>query len=100
MAIVDMVLSGSKNAEVKKTYQEIVKENLDTAGFKYIQTPMSVVVEGELEGIMAMVKKIQEEIADAGYGRVFSILRIDDRRDKKGTMEQKLNSVRTKTEKM
>ncbi len=59
MAIVDMVLSGSKNAEVKKTHQEIVKENLETSGFKYIQTPMSVVVEGELDDIMAMVKKIQ-----------------------------------------
>lgn len=96
MAIVDVSISGSKNGEVKEKYFDIVKNNIETSGFKYIQTPMSTVIEGDLDAVLKLVRKIQEDIISAGYGRTYSIIKIDDRRDKKGTMEQKLNSVNSK----
>ncbi len=96
MAIVDVSISGSRNGEVKQKALDIVKENIKNSGFKYIETPMSNVIEGDLDKILKLVRKIQEEIISAGYGRTYSIIKIDDRRDKKGTMEQKLNSVNSK----
>jgi uncharacterized protein (TIGR00106 family) len=96
MAIVDVSISGSRNGEVKQKALDIVKNNIKSSGFKYIETPMSTVIEGDLDEILKLVRTIQEEIISAGYGRTYSILRIDDRRDKKGTMEQKLNSVNSK----
>lgn len=96
MAIVDVSISGSRNGEVKQKALDIVKENIKNSGFKYIETPMSNVIEGDLDEILKLVRKIQEEIIQAGYGRTYSIIKIDDRRDKKGTMEQKLNSVNSK----
>lgn len=96
MAIVDVSISGSRNGEVKQKALDIVKENIKNSGFKYIETPMSNVIEGDLDEILKLVRKIQEEIISAGYGRTYSIIKIDDRRDKKGTMEQKLNSVNSK----
>jgi uncharacterized protein (TIGR00106 family) len=96
MAIVDMSISGSRNAEVETASSEIVKNNVEQSGFKYITTPMSTIVEGDLDEIMKLVRKIQEDIVAAGYGRVYSVIRIDDRRDKKGSFEQKLNSVNSK----
>ncbi len=96
MAIVDVSISGSRNAEVKEKAFDIVKNNIESSGFKYIETPMSTVIEGDLDEILKLVRKIQEEIISAGYGRTYSIIKIDDRRDKKGTMAQKLNSVNSK----
>ncbi|MEL7569030.1 MAG: MTH1187 family thiamine-binding protein [Eubacteriaceae bacterium] len=96
MAIVDVSISGSRNGEVKQKALDIVKNNIENSGFKYIETPMSNVIEGDLDEILKLVRKIQEEIIAAGYGRTYSIIKIDDRRDKKGTLEQKLNSVNSK----
>ena len=96
MAIVDVSISGSRNGEVKQKALDIVKNNIKNSGFKFIETPMSNVIEGDLDEILKLVRKIQEEIISAGYGRTYSIIKIDDRRDKKGTMEQKLNSVNSK----
>jgi len=96
MAIVDVTISGSKNGEVKAKSADIVKSNIEASGFKYIHTPLSTVIEGDLDEIIKLIRKIQEEIISAGYGRTYSVIRIDDRRDKKGTMEQKLHSVKSK----
>ena len=99
MAIVDVSISGSRNGEVKQKALDIVKNNIKNSGYKFIETPMSNVIEGDLDEILKLVRKIQEEIISAGYGRTYSIIKIDDRRDKKGTMEQKLNSVNSKMNK-
>lgn len=63
---------------------------------KYMLNPMGTVMEGNIDEIFALVRKIQEDVFDKGVDRVYSIIKVDDRRDKVASMEQKLASVKSK----
>lgn len=65
-------------------------------GVKYQLTPMGTVIEGELPKVMEIVMKIHEQPFLAGALRVSTSIRIDDRRDKVGTMESKVLAVQDK----
>lgn len=62
----------------------------------YQLTPMGTVIEGELDKIFEVVKKLHQVPFDSGALRVSTSLKIDDRRDKTASMDQKLNSVNKK----
>ncbi|WAW14397.1 MTH1187 family thiamine-binding protein [Peptostreptococcus equinus] len=66
---------------------------------KYMLNPMGTVMEGDIDEIFALIRKIQEDVFDKGIERVYSIIKVDDRRDKQASMEQKLASVRKRLEK-
>ena len=63
---------------------------------KYLLNPMGTVMEGDIDEIFALIRRSQEDVFDKGVGRVYSIIKVDDRRDKQATMEQKLASVKAK----
>lgn len=63
---------------------------------RYQLTPMSTVLEGELDELLAIVRRLHEVPFDQGALRVSTTVTIDDRRDKPGTMAQKLRSVEEK----
>lgn len=66
---------------------------------KYMLNPMGTVMEGDIDEIFAVIRKIQEDVFDKGIERVYSIIKVDDRRDKPASMEQKLASVKKRLEK-
>ena len=59
-------------------------------------TPMSTILEGEMDEVLQAVKAMHEVPFRMGAMRVSTTLRIDDRRDKKITMEGKLAAVKSK----
>lgn len=59
-------------------------------------TPMSTILEGEMEEVLDAVKAMHEVPFRMGALRVSTTLRIDDRRDKPVTMAGKLAAVREK----
>jgi len=63
------------------------------SGLKYQLTPMGTILEGELDDIFALVRKMHESPFNAGAQRVSTLIKIDDRRDREHTMERKLKSV-------
>jgi uncharacterized protein (TIGR00106 family) len=65
---------------------------------KLVLTPMGSVLEGDLDIILAAVRKMHEVPFDNGAMRVTTTIRIDDRRDKSASIEQKLKSVQEKTD--
>ena len=67
----------------------LVKES----GLKYQLTPMGTILEGELDDIFALVRRMHESPFNAGAQRVSTLIKIDDRRDREHTMERKLRSV-------
>ncbi len=79
-------------------YVAAVYEVLEQAGeqIKYQLTPMSTIIEGELDHLLAIVRRMHEVPFENGAMRVSTSITIDDRRDKIGTMEQKLRSVEDK----
>ncbi|OWZ84523.1 MTH1187 family thiamine-binding protein [Natranaerobius trueperi] len=66
---------------------------------KYTLTPMGTILEGDLNDCMKLVRKMHETPFQVGAERVTTQIKIDDRRDVNGTMEQKLDSVKTKINK-
>ena len=64
-------------------------------GIKYEVTAMGTILESDsLSKIFDATKEMSEAVHNLGVGRVEVILKIDSRRDKDKTMQEKLNSVK------
>ncbi|AEG59401.1 protein of unknown function DUF77 [Desulforamulus ruminis DSM 2154] len=59
-------------------------------------TPMGTVIEGDLNRVLELVRRMHEQPFLAGASRVNTSIRIDDRRDKQGTMAGKMAAVEEK----
>ena len=57
--------------------------------------PMFTTLEGDLDAIFALIRRMQEAVFEAGAVRVGTVLKIDDRRDKVATMADKVSSARS-----
>ncbi len=76
-------------AEVEKALKRFPK-------VKSMLTPMSTVLEGEMDEVLEAVKAMHEVPFRMGAMRVSTTLRVDDRRDKEITMAGKLAAVKDK----
>jgi len=65
-------------------------------GIRYRLTPMSTVVEGELETIIDAAVRLHRVPFGEGAARVLTTIMIDDRTDKPLTMDGKIASVQEK----
>lgn len=63
---------------------------------QFQMTPMSTIIEGELQDLFQVLRRLHEAPFQHGAQRVSTSIKIDDRRDKNASMEQKLRSVRDK----
>ncbi|TMV50974.1 MTH1187 family thiamine-binding protein [Paenibacillus mesophilus] len=59
----------------------------------YQLTPMSTIIEGELTDLLEVVRRLHESPFVQGADRVCTTIKIDDRRDRPSSMEQKMKSV-------
>lgn len=66
---------------------------LDESGLTHTLTPMGSVLEGPLDEILEVVRKVHEIPFSQGVLRVSTRLTIDDRRDKEITAQGKVESV-------
>ncbi|ACV64000.1 protein of unknown function DUF77 [Desulfofarcimen acetoxidans DSM 771] len=62
----------------------------------YQLTPMGTIIEGELDAVLSVVRRMHEEPFNSGVERVVTSIRIDDRRDQALTMQGKMASVKNK----
>ena len=60
---------------------------------EYELTPMGTIIEGEIDDLLVAIRKLHEVPFAKGAERVTTNIKIDDRRDKEASTEQKLNSV-------
>jgi uncharacterized protein (TIGR00106 family) len=67
-----------------------------TETIRYQMTPMSTIIEGELDELFTVIQRLHEVPFAHGAARVSTSIKIDDRRDQKGSMEQKMMSVQQK----
>ncbi|KAA0549425.1 MTH1187 family thiamine-binding protein [Bacillus sp. BGMRC 2118] len=99
MAIVDVTVIpiGTDTPSVSQYVAEIqgiLKEYEQQGKISYQLTPMSTLIEGELPDLFDVIQAIHESPFQNGIQRVATNIRIDDRRDKKVKMNDKLESVR------
>lgn len=95
MAIVEVSITplGTATPSVSKYVAQAHKVLVETEGLKVQLTPMSTVLEGDLDLILKAVRQAQEAVFAAGAQRVSTAMKIDDRRDRTGTMEEKVRAV-------
>jgi uncharacterized protein (TIGR00106 family) len=62
---------------------------------RYELTAMGTIVEADrVEDLLEAARKLHESVFDAGAMRVLTAIKIDDRRDRKVSIEGKVKSVR------
>jgi uncharacterized protein (TIGR00106 family) len=101
MAIVDVTVIpiGTKSPSVSDyvaNIQQILMGYKEEGKINYQLTPMNTIIEGELSTLFEVVQAIHEAPFSQGIERVATSIRIDDRRDKKVKMADKLQSVHVK----
>jgi len=74
----------------------LLLEPLKRSELNYTLTAMGTIIEGDLEEVMKCVLKMHEILFHRGIGRVYTTIKIDDRRDKPITIESKVRSVVSK----
>lgn len=98
MAIVEVsiVPVGTGSTGISSYVAGCVKVLQDEKDLRYQLTPMGTVIEGDLDLIFSAIRKMHEQPFISGAGRVLTTIRVDDRRDRKATMNGKVAAVEQK----
>ena len=94
IAEVTVVPLGTGSASLSAYVAEVEKVLIKFPRLKSMLTPMSTILEGDMDEVIAAVKAMHEAPFRLGALRVSTTLRIDDRRDKPLTMAGKLAAVK------
>jgi len=88
---------GTESTSVSKYVVEAVKTLKKYGNLRFQVTPMDTVIEGnDLSKILEAILEAHEAVFKAGAQRVITSIKIDDRRDKKETMDYKVKAVKEK----
>jgi uncharacterized protein (TIGR00106 family) len=98
MAIVEVsvVPLGTKTPSVSQYVARAIGILNRETGLKHQTTAMGTIIEGDVDKILAAVRKMHEEVFQEGAARVITTIKIDDRRDKVQSAKGKLESVKNK----
>lgn len=98
MAIVELTIApmGTGTPSISQYVAACHKVLEKAQDLKYQLTPMSTIIEGDLDRILEVVRQMHEVPFGAGAQRVSTLMRIDDRRDKELTMAGKIKAVTDK----
>jgi len=98
VAVVEVSITplGTGDAGVSRFVAGCLKV-LHDAGLNYQLTPMGTVIEGDLDAILQVIRRMHETPFAAGAVRVSTLIKIDDRRDlREHSMAGKVRSVEEK----
>ncbi|OPX22649.1 MAG: hypothetical protein B1H03_03860 [Planctomycetales bacterium 4484_113] len=98
MTLVDftVVPLGSGSTSLS-SFVALVQQELEKSGLSSRLNPMSTTVEGDLGDILAFIKRLHAKLRRAGYQRISTSIKIDDRFDKPGPhIERKMRVVKRK----
>ncbi|MDY6930726.1 MAG: MTH1187 family thiamine-binding protein [Halobacteriota archaeon] len=95
MAIVEVSIIpiGTGSSSLSSYVAGVLRVLSEAEDIKYQLTPMGTIIEGDLNRILEVIKKMHDSVFSDDISRVVTTIKIDDRRDKNASMEQKLNSV-------
>ena len=98
IAEVNIIPLGTKTPSVSKYVARACRVLQEEKNIKYELTSMGTIIEGDLEDILRVVRKMHEATFDKDIMRVVTTVKIDDRRDKTLSMKGKIESVLKKLE--
>jgi len=96
MAIVEVsvIPLGTETPSVSQYVARAVEVLQGEKDIKYELTAMGTIIEGDLEHLLTLVRKMHKAVFDAGITRVVTTIKIDDRRDKISGMSSKIESLK------
>ena len=96
MALVEVSIIplGTGTTSVSQYVARAVRILQGEKDIKYELTAMGTIIEGDLERLLTLVRKMHEAVFDVGVMRVVTTIKIDDRRDKISSMSSKVESVK------
>ena len=96
IAEVSVVPIGTKTPSVSEYVAKSIKALMQQKKVKYQLTAMGTQLEGELSQVLDVVKRMHESVFGEEVRRVVTKITIDDQRDKRLTMDYKVQSVMKK----
>lgn len=95
IATINILPLGTNSPSVGDFVVDCIKV-LKNAGANFKINAMGTVIDGDLDDILMLVKKMHAVPFERGVQRVVTIVSIDDRRDKKVTSSEKVESLMKK----
>ena len=98
MALVEVsvVPVGTETPSMSGYVARAVRLLQEERDIKYELTAMGTILEGDLDYLLTLVKRMHQSAFDMGAKRVVTSVKIDDRRDKPITIDGKVASVKGK----
>ena len=96
VSIVPLGTASSSLSDYVSSCLQLLQEATD---IRYELTAMGTIIEGPLDRVLSLVAKMHQVPFDKGAQRVLTTVKIDDRRDKVATMENKVGAVLKKMRK-
>jgi uncharacterized protein (TIGR00106 family) len=100
MATADLtvIALGRPDASASRYIAEIQRRLAAQDDVRYVMHAMGTSLEGTTADILRIVGELHAVPFELGIPRVYSVLKLDERRDKEQTLEDKVESVRRRLE--
>lgn len=99
MAVIDLTITSRAKEDGASGNSKYVAEChrvLLEKGIKHMLTPMSTVLECEVNELFGIISLMHERLYQMGAERIYTQIRIDDNKDKTLSMEGKKKAVEEK----
>jgi len=84
---------GNKENNITE-YVKVAVESIKNSGLNYELTGMGTQIEAQnLNELYLAITDAQEAVFNLGINRVYTVIKIDDRRDKNRTLQDKIKTV-------
>ncbi len=93
---ISIVPVGSRTTSVSQYVARAVEVLEGEKDIKYELTAMGTIIEGDLDRLLALARRMHEAVFDAEIRRAVTVIEVDDRRDKASTIGGKVESVKKK----
>jgi uncharacterized protein (TIGR00106 family) len=94
---ISVVPIGTKGASLSSYVAGAIKVLKDEPDIKYELTSMGTIVEAKsVEKLLSVAEKMHSTLFGEGIERVVTTIKLDERKDKKLTMDGKVKSVKEK----
>ena len=96
MATADLtvIALGRPDASASEYIAEIQRRLARQDRVRYVMHAMGTSLEGDTADVLALVGELHAVPFEAGVPRVYTVLKLDERRDREQTLEDKVESVR------
>ncbi|WNR44805.1 MTH1187 family thiamine-binding protein [Paenibacillus roseipurpureus] len=98
MAIAEFTIIpiGTATTSLSSYVADLHKELARHTDIRFEMTAMGTILEGPLDRLFEVIRSVHEVPFMNGAARVSTSIKIDDRRDKSASIEQKMQSVASK----